>query len=87
MKLILWDMINAGELAQIQYNKDSSGSITGRSIEKFQHVLTFYRISKEEFYKSYSYYDYHADKNKILMDSLSAYASRKRITTYKKLHK
>jgi hypothetical protein len=50
--------------------------------QAFQQVFDFYHITKEEFYKSYRYYEEHPDKNSILMDSLSAYAGRQREQLY-----
>ncbi len=82
MKVIVWDMINAGEMAQEKYGKDSS-HIKLKTTELFQQVLSIYNITREEFYKSYRYYETHPDKNKILMDSLTAYANRKRQDLYK----
>ena len=84
MKLIVWDMIRAGELAKTQYLKDS-GIIKVKTLENFQQVFGIYGISKDEFYKSYSYYEKHPDKNKILMDSVIAYANRQRTELYKKM--
>jgi hypothetical protein len=50
----------------------------------FQQVFAIHGITKDEFYKSYRYYEGHPDKNKILMDSVSAYATRQRLELYKR---
>ena len=112
MKFILWDMIHAGKLSQIQYensiykrrkdttrihkdslrfrkdtlktNKDSF-NLRLKTTDYFQQVFEIYHITKDEFYKSYRYYEEHPDKNKILMDSVSAYAARQRQDLYKRI--
>lgn len=84
MKLVVWDMIRAGELAKNQYIKDS-GMVKVKTLENFQQVFSVYGISKDDFYKSYTYYEKHPDKNKILMDSVMAFAGRQRSLLYKKI--
>ena len=84
MKLIVWDMIRGGELAKNQNIKDS-GIIKVKTLENFQQVFSIHGISKDEFYKSYTYYEKHPNKNKILMDSVIAYANRQRADLYKKM--
>lgn len=129
MKLIVWDLIRAGKLAQIEYEKNnlpvnkrrnptSKKNIpfqpnarlidsirrtdsthfkdTSRknkdtlnlkllATQAFQQVFDVHHITKDQFYKSYKYYEQHPDKNNILMDSLAAYASRKRQELYMKM--
>lgn len=81
MKLIMWDMIRAGELARNNAWKDS---VTFKTTQSFQQVFSIYSITKDNFYKSYKYYEEHPDQNKILMDSITAYASRKRADLFVK---
>ena len=84
MKLIVWDMIRAGALSENKYGRYPD-SLKIKSIEMFQQVFTIHGITKDEFYKSYRYYEEHPDKNKILMDSVSAYANRQRQELYKRM--
>ena len=65
--------------------KKDTMSLKLLSTQAFQQVFDLYHITKEEFYKSYRYYEEHPDKNNILMDSLSAYANRQRQELYKKM--
>lgn len=81
MKTIVWDMIEAGEVAQLQSGSDSS-LYKKRLTEKYQQVFDLHAISKSVFYNSYAYYEKRPDKNKILMDSVTAYANRKRAESY-----
>lgn len=82
MKFIVWDLINAGEYAKLKIPLDSTGRLRDSSEIYFQKIFKSYQITKEEFYKSYHYYEAHPDKNKILMDSVSNYAQRKRMEVY-----
>jgi len=65
--------------------KKDTMSLKMLSTKAFQQVFDLYHITKEEFYKSYRYYEEHPDKNNILMDSLSAYSGRQRQELYKKM--
>jgi Domain of unknown function (DUF4296) len=84
MKFIVWDMIQAGAFSENKFSK-SPDTLKIKTIELFQQVFAIHGISKEEFYKSYRYYEEHPDKNKILMDSVSAYATRQRLELYKRM--
>jgi len=84
MKLIVWDMIRAGALYENKFSKYPD-TLKIKTTEMFQQVFAIYGITKDKFYKSYRYYEEHPDKNKILMDSVSAYASRQRLELYKRM--
>jgi len=84
MKTIIWDMAHADALAQAQFKKDT-GTVKAKTISLYQQVFRIHGIDKEIFYSSYRYYQEHPDKNKILMDSLTSYAGRKRSDLYKKM--
>src|SRR3954470_14847672 len=78
MKLIVWDMIQAGALSENEFGKYPD-TLKIKTIQMFQQVFAIHGITKDEFYKSYRYYEGHPDKNKILIDSVSAYATRQRL--------
>jgi Domain of unknown function (DUF4296) len=83
MKPIVWDMIRAGVLTQTQFKSDS---VMRKKETKatYDQVFKIYGVTKDEFYTSYQYYMKHPDKHKILMDSVVAYANRKRIDLFNK---
>lgn len=83
MKPIVWDMIRAGVLTQNQFKLDT---VTRRKETKatYEQVFKIYGVTKDEFYASYQYYMEHPDKHKTLMDSVVAYANRKRIDLFNK---
>ena len=83
MKFIVWDMMQAGEFSISQFAKDSN-NIKRKTTETFRQVFAIHKITKDQFYTSFQYYQSHPQQNKILFDSLSAYAGRMRENSYKK---
>jgi hypothetical protein len=82
MKLIIWDLTQAGSYAS--YLKDRDTSIKHLNTMYMAEVLKMYHISKEDFFKSFTYYQSDPSLNKILFDSISAYAQRQRAELYKR---
>lgn len=81
MKFIFWDVMRAGELATLKAPNDTSLA-RKKTAEYLQQVFAVHHITKDEFYKSYQWYEQHPNVNKILMDSVSAYANRQRANRY-----
>ncbi len=84
MKFIVYDVLQAEELAPLMYPKDTVAAKL-KTTGLFQQVFAIYKISREDFYKSFHYYEAHPDMNQILFDSLSQYANRKRQEHYQKM--
>lgn len=84
MKFVMYDVFSAQELAQVNFPKDTTAA-KQRTFQLFQQVFDIYKISREDFYKSFHYYEANPDKLKILTDSLNAYGNRKRQEMYKKM--
>lgn len=82
MKFIVWDLINAGEYAKMRIPLDSAAQVKDQTQLYFLEIFKRYDVTKDEFYKSYHYYEAHPDKNKVLMDSVSNLAQRKRTEEY-----
>jgi hypothetical protein len=82
MKLIVWDMTQAGEYALYLQQKDTTKR--KYTTTYLTEVLKLYKINKEDFFKSFRYYQSHPILNQQLFDSVSAYAQRQRIELYKK---
>ena len=78
MKVIVWDMACADELYLEKMNKDSSLIKKKENIRLYEQVFLVHKISKDEFYNSYKFYQEHADQYKILIDSVQDYATRQR---------
>ncbi len=83
MQKVLFDLIKADEFLTNFAVKDSTINLKTRRISLYEHVFTIHHISKEDFYKSYRYYQQHPDKNKVLFDSLYAVVNRKKIEEIK----
>lgn len=78
MKEVMWDMIRAGEfLNGVAFVKDSSNR-AAVSQQWFNKIYEIHKISKEQFDKSYAFYNEHPLLMKEVLDSLS----KKQVNTY-----
>jgi hypothetical protein len=82
MKLIVWDMTQAGEYALYLQQKDTTKR--KYTTTYLTEVLKLYKINKEDFFKSFKYYQSHPILNQQLFDSVSAYAQRQRVDMYRR---
>ena len=80
MKFIMWDIVNADEWMKLAVAKDSSITIKKENIALYNKIFTLHKITKDEFYNSYNYYETHPNEMKILLDSIAAFGIRKRDT-------
>ena len=83
MKLIVWDLTQAGAYATLISEKDTTKKKL--SAVYLAEVLKLHKISKPDFFKSFDFYQTHPLLNKQLFDSVNAYAQRQRNEIYKKL--
>jgi hypothetical protein len=77
MKVIVWDLICSEQYA-LGINNDSILKPDQRTIETFRRTFVQDKVSKEQFYSSFRYYNGHPDQQKILFDSVIAYGTRQR---------
>lgn len=84
MKVIVWDMIAADEISSDDMVADTTVKLFGASVKNYSKVLQIHKISKEEFNRNLRYYEEHPDKQKILYDSVIAYANRLKARPIKK---
>ena len=82
MKLIVWDLTQAGSYAVTLQSKDSNQKAPNTAY--FAAVLKMHHISKNDFFKSFNFYQSHPLLNKQLFDSVSAYAESQRGKMYQK---
>jgi hypothetical protein len=82
MKLIVWDLIQAGAYASSLKEKDTS--IKNINTAYLAEVLKLHNVNKNDFFKSFNFYQQHPTLNKELFDSVSAYAQRQRTELYKR---
>lgn len=84
MKFIVWDLIQSGEYAKSFIEKDTSKKNINTAY--LAAALKLHKISKEDFFKSFNYYQAHPLLNQELFDSITSYAQRQRNGMYKKRH-
>lgn len=71
MREVMWDMISAGEfLNGYVLNKDSVDRFA-EAAKVYGQVLQVHKITREQFDKSYLYYEQHPALMKVIVDSLS----------------
>ena len=79
MQAVMWDMMRADQfLTDYVFSKDSSVNHDTASIRLYQQVLSIHKLSKEEFKRSFDYYNSHPLLLREVMDSISA--GKKNIT-------
>lgn len=83
MKMIMWDMMKADELNNLQSTKDTGFAVKKMNFAYYEQVFKLHNISREQFYQSLKYYESHPPQMKILIDSLDQYAARERDKLYK----
>ncbi len=83
MKLVIWDLMQAGDYAS--YLKDKDSSLKRVNTVYLAEVLKLHKISKTDFFKSFNFYQSHPLLNQALFDSVNAYAQRQRNAIYKRV--
>jgi uncharacterized protein YcfL len=72
MQEVLWDMIKAGEfLNNFVIFKDTTINRASESQKWYDKVYEVHKISKEQFDKSYAFYQAHPEMMKEMLDSLA----------------
>ena len=86
MEKILWDMVKADRFtaAFIMTKKDSLDEKKKQAFLFYEKVFNLHGISRKEFLKSYKYYLGRPDITKVLFDSITAQAERRREEMYKR---
>jgi predicted SnoaL-like aldol condensation-catalyzing enzyme len=82
MKTIMWDLENADTWFNQISIIDSAHKNRKMNIQLYEQVFVSHKITKQQFYDSYQYYQTRPDQMKILIDSVVAYGERVR-TSYK----
>jgi hypothetical protein len=78
MAKVLWDMVQADELATIRLAKDTGKNVKTERIQLYKKVFQLHKISEEQFSKSFHYYSGHPDQLKVIFDTLEARGTRER---------
>jgi len=76
MKIVLWDVLRADELAGYNLISDTSLNRIETYTGYYQQILDIHKISRDRFKKSLLYYQNHPALFKVVLDSLQNYADR-----------
>jgi len=88
MAVILWDIIQADQFSNQYMIRDSARiNVKAETMGLYQEIFRIHHTTKEEFQKSYQYYLAHPDITKLMFDSLSAQANRRRGEAFRSLPK
>jgi hypothetical protein len=84
MEKIMWDMVQADRYVStfIMTRRDSLPVKKEQASAFYERVFRLHGITKEEFQKSYNYYLGRPDLTKVLFDSISARAEKRRNEVY-----
>lgn len=76
MQAVLWDVMQADEMAEYKSIKDSAFRNLPKHAEYYQTVFSIHKITKEDFTKSLAYYENHPGVFKTVLDSLKSLGER-----------
>ena len=83
MEKILWDMVQADQYVAIYLLKDSTRiNVKMETLKLYQEVFRIHQVSREDFRKSFSYYQDHPELTRNVFDSLLARGNRLRTESY-----
>lgn len=83
MRLIMKDIIIAGEYSDQYVSKDSSRPDKKKANQElFDAIFKIHHTTREEVKKSLSFYESRPDLNKKIFDSLASEANRRRVELY-----
>lgn len=83
MEKVLWDMVQADQYSSLYLLKDSARINVKTETQKlYEEVFRLHDISREDFRKSYQYYQEHPDLTRSVFDSLLARGNRLRTESY-----
>ena len=75
MEKVLMDMLRAEEFLN-QRQSDSAIADSFNRVKLYQSVLTLHKTTKENFKKSFTFYEAHPDWLKVVLDSMHSEATR-----------
>lgn len=76
MQAVLWDVMQADEIAEYYSVKDSTFHSLPKHAEYYQKVFSIHKITKQDFTKSLAYYESHPAVFKTVLDSLKSFGEK-----------
>lgn len=84
MEGVLWDILQAERFSSLFLFKDSANvDVTLEKFNLYESVFQIHKVSKDDFIKSYKYYLSRPDLAKVMFDSMTVKAERKKNESYK----
>ncbi len=84
MKVVMFDMLKADEWYARKLAGDTLMLRMKDDIPLYEQVFAVHKLTKNEFFDSYHYYEAHPVAYKELVDSLESYANKQKLKTLKK---
>jgi len=81
MQAVMWDVVRADIFTRDFIIKDTAKNATEENLKLQQEIFAIHHISKEDFYKSYNYYNLNTGLMKAVMDSMINKAEKKKEKT------
>ncbi len=75
MQSVVWDIVRADVLANYRYDRDTSLKRTTYRTDLYQQVFSIHHITKQQFKRSFQYYQLHPTLWQPILDSLYSKAS------------
>lgn len=83
MEKILWDMMLADQYAANYIIKDSAKvNVKMETLKLYEEVFRLHKVSRDEFRKSFQFYQERPDITRVMFDSLLARGNRARMENY-----
>ncbi len=83
MQAVLWDVIRADALTTEMIKKDSAKNAGEENSQLQKEIFLIHKITKNEFEKSYNYYQSNPGKLKLIMDSMVIQVQRNKDSNLK----
>ncbi len=77
MKQVLFNVMQADELVNVKFTADTSLNRLSESVDLYQNVFKIYRISADDFKRSFTFYQNHPEQLIPILDSLQKTTQRR----------
>ena len=83
MQAVLWDIMRAEVFTNQYVKKDTQKNPIIENAKLQNQIFAIHHVSREDFYKSYSYYKEHTDLMQPILDSITSKNTRDRNKLFK----
>jgi hypothetical protein len=82
MEKVLWDILKVDTYSKNYLAKDSTKNVAIENAKMQQQIFDLHKITKDQFYKSYTYYLANSNLIKPLLDSIANKANVEKYSKY-----